>query len=485
MAYYNLGNALRDADRLDEAEANYQKAISHKPDFTDGYLNLGNVRKDQGRLDDAIDAFRTALELDPKAAHIHSNIILTLNYHPKSDAQTIQKECAYWNQRHAEPLKKSIRPNTNHPDPERRLRIGYVSPCFREHVDSFFTIPLFANHNHRQFEIFNYADVASPDDLTERMRGYADVWRSTVGLTDQELANLVCGDQIDILVDLKMHTANNRLLMFARKPAPVQVSWLGYPGPTGLSTIDYRLTDPYLEPPGPSDSFPAEVVLRLPETFWCYDPLSDEPSVNPLPAAADGVITFGSLNNFCKVNDRCLHLWARVLQAVSPSRLLLLAPPGYPREYVRDCLQQRGIAASRVEFVTRQQRPEYLRLYHRVDLALDPVPCNGHTTSLDAFWMGVPTLTLVGNTAVGRAGWSQLCNLGLREFAAETPEQFVDLAIGLATDLPRVEEVRRTLRQRMRHSPLMDGPRFARHMEQAYRYMWHRWCQNPPCRPPN
>jgi len=357
------------------------------------------------------------------------------------------------------------------------MRIGYVSPDFRDHVDSFFTIPLLANHDHQQCEIFCYASVARPDAVTERLRGYADVWRSTVKLTDQELADLVRSDQIDILVDLKMHTANNRLLMFAQRPAPVQVCWLAYPGTTGLSTIDYRLTDPYLDPPGLFDSFYAEESLRLPETFWCYDPLTDQPPVNALPARTSGVITFGCLNNFCKVNEDCLMLWARVLQAVPQSRLLLLAPSDPARERVLAILQQEGIAAARVEFANRVPRPEYLKLYHRFDFGLDPVPYNGHTTSLDAFWMGVPTLTLVSTkTVLGRGGWTQLCNLGLQELAAETPEQYVALAAGLAGDLTRLEELRSTLRQRMLRSPLMDGKRFARHVEQLYRQMWRRWC---------
>ncbi|MGO9469662.1 MAG: hypothetical protein ACLQVF_36630 [Isosphaeraceae bacterium] len=320
--------------------------------------------------------------------------------------------------------------------------------------------------------------MARPDALTERLRGQADVWRSSVRLSDQQLADLVRSDQIDILVDLKSHTPNNRLRVFARKPAPIQVAWLGYPGTTGLSTIDYRLTDPYLDPPGLFDECYTEESFALPDTFWCYDPLTAEPPVNPLPALESGVVTFGCLNSFCKVNDGGLALWAQVLRAVPRSRLLLLAPTGHAREHVLARLEQEGIAAPRVEFADKQSRREYLKLYHWIDLGLDPVPCNGHTTSLDAFWMGVPTLTLVSKTtAFGRAGFSQLCNLGLKELAAETPEQYVALAADLAGDLPRLRELRGTLRQRMLSSPLMNANRFARHVEQAYREMWRKWCE--------
>jgi len=479
VAHNNLGIALQALGNLGEAAASYQHAVRLKPDFVDAHINLGAVLKDQGLLDDALTVFRAAVQLNPDAPQIHSHAILTLHYHPSYDAKAIFEECRRWSEKYADSLKSSILPHTNRPDPERRLRIGYISPDFvGRHVDSFFTVPLLSNHDHRQFEIFCYADVAQPDALTERLRAYADVWRSSVRLSDQQLADLVRGDQIDILVDLKLHTPANRLRVFARKPAPIQVAWLGYPGTTGLSTMDYRLTDPYLDPPGLLDDCYTEESLRLPETFWCYDPLTDEPPVNRLPALESGVVTLGSLNGFCKVNDGCLALWARVLRAVPRSRLLMLAPRGQAREHVLARLEQEGIAATRVEFADKQSRPDYLKLYHRVDFGLDPVPCNGHTTSLDAFWMGVPTLTLVSTTtAFGRAGLSQLCNLGLKDLAAETPEQYVALAVELAGDLHRLQQLRGTLRQRMQSSPLMNANRFARHMEQAYREMWRRWCE--------
>ena len=470
-ASYNLGIVLWRQGRLEEAADCYLEALRLKPEYPEAHLNLGNVRKDQGRLDDAIDSYRAAVGQDPTAAHMHSNLILCLHYHPGYDAAAFYDESRRWNQRHAEPLKVLIRPHTNRPEPERRLRIGYVSPDFREHVDSFFTIPLLSNHDHRQFEIFCYANVKRPDSVTQRLRGFADVWRSTVGLSDQQIADMIRADQIDILVDLELHAANNKLLVFARKPAPVQVAWLGYPGTTGLSVIDYRLTDPYLDPPGMFDTFSSEEVVRLPDTFWCYDPGTQEPPVNALPALEAGFITFGCLNTFCKVNDGCLVLWAQVLRAVPNSRLLLRAPAGPTRDRVIAALQREGIAPSRVEFVGKVTRPEYLKLYHRIDVGLDPTPCNGHTTSLDSFWMGVPGLTLVGKTIVGRAGWSQLCNLGLQELAAESAEQFVARAVEWSADLQRLQALRGSLRQRMLKSPLMDGKRFAFYVEQAYRQM--------------
>jgi len=302
------------------------------------------------------------------------------------------------------------------------------------------------------------------------------MWREIVGLPDETVTQMIRPDSIDVLVDLSLHMAKNRLLVFARKPAPVQITFAGYPGTTGLTTIDYRLTDPYLDTPGRYDDLYSEQSIRLPDTFWCYDPQSEEPPVRSLAALESGVITFGCLNNFCKVNAGVLKLWAQVLKAVNRSRIMVLAPFGSHRERTLDMFRQEGIGADRVAFVANCSRHEYLELYNRIDIGLDTVPYNGHTTSLDSLWMGVPVVTLVGQTVVGRAGLSQLSNIGLPELIATTPDQFVTIAVELANDLPRLSNLRHTLRPRMRSSPLMDAPRFARNIEAVYRLIWHRWC---------
>jgi predicted O-linked N-acetylglucosamine transferase (SPINDLY family) len=358
------------------------------------------------------------------------------------------------------------------------LRIGYVSPDFREHCQSFFTIPLLSNHDRKAFEIFCYADLRRPDAVTQRIRGYVDGWQSIVGMTDEEAARKIREDQIDILVDLTMHMASGRPLIFARKPAPVQAAWLAYPGSTGLSAMDYRLTDPYLDPPGLNDHFYSETSIRLPDSFWCYEPLVTELLVNPLPAQSTGHVTFGCLNNFCKINEPVLRLWAQVLKTVDRSRLMILCPEGSHRQALLDLLQREGISSDRIELVAGRPRLQYLELYHRIDLGLDSFPYNGHTTSLDSFWMGVPVVTLVGQTVAGRAGLSQLTNLGLPELIAQTSQQYVQIAADLAGDLSGLAELRRTLRERMQASPLMDAPRFARNIEAAYRQMWRNWCQH-------
>jgi predicted O-linked N-acetylglucosamine transferase (SPINDLY family) len=331
-------------------------------------------------------------------------------------------------------------------------------------------------HDRQQFEIFCYSNVAAPDFVTARLQPLASAWREIRALSDEQVAALIRRDQIDILIDLTTHGDGNRLLVFARKPAPVQVTWLGYPGTTGLATIDYRFTDPYLDPPGLFDACYSERSIRLPDTFWCYSPIALTP-VSDLPALHNGTITFGGLNAFFKVNPGVLSLWARALHAVERSRLMMRVPEGCSRQWVLDTLKLEGISAERIEFVGRQPRGRYLETYHRIDIALDTFPYNGHTTTLDALWMGVPAVTLVGQTVVGRAGHSQLTNLGLPELIAQSTAEFVNIAATLASNLDRLRQLRSTLRPQMERSPLMDSARFTRNLETTYRQLWHTWRQ--------
>jgi predicted O-linked N-acetylglucosamine transferase (SPINDLY family) len=475
-AYNNASAAARALGRMDEAVRLLQAALDRHPERAVTHCNLGNLLKDIGRMDEAIQSYRRALELDPGDTVTHSNLAYAVCFVPGLSSAGILRENLGWNQAHALPAQHS---HGNDPDPGRRLRVGYVSPDFREHCQSLFTLPLLSHHDHDRFTIVCYAKVPRPDAITRRIASHADLWRDTTALTEADLAEQVRADRIDILVDLTMHMANGTPRLFTRKPAPVQVAWLAYPGTTGIAAMDYRLTDPYLDPPGQHDDWYSETSIRLRDTFWCYDPLTAEPRPGPLPALANGHVTFGSLNNFCKVTPAVLALWAQVLIAVPDSRLLLLAQPGGHRQRVLEHLAQGGVAPGRVEFAPFQPRLDYLALHRRVDLGLDTFPYNGHTTSLDSFWMGVPVVTRLGDTVVGRAGWSQLCNLDLRELAAHSDPEFIAIATGLARDLPRLAGLRAGLRARMEASPLMDGERFARSVEAAFQQMWRQWCAHP------
>jgi predicted O-linked N-acetylglucosamine transferase (SPINDLY family) len=290
-------------------------------------------------------------------------------------------------------------------------------------------------------------------------------------LNDEALCRLIREDCIDILVDLTMHMAGGRPLLFARKPAPIQIAWLAYPGTTGIGAMDYRLSDPRLDPEG-FDAHYSERTLRLPDSYWCYDPLTQGPGVNELPAIERGYLTLGCLNNPCKLTDHTLRLWGGVMRALPDARLLLMAPPGRHRRHLSQRLGAQGIAAERIDFRPFQPRAEYLHSYHDIDLGLDTFPYNGHTTSLDSLWMGVPVVTRVGRTSVGRGGLSQLFQMDLLELAAESDEAFVGIAAALGADLNRLAALRRELRTRLEHSALMDASRFARHVERAYRDAW-------------
>jgi protein O-GlcNAc transferase len=482
-AHNNAAMLMRTLGRIDEAETRLRRALEIDPQHSVTYNNLATVLKDAGRIEDSIACYREALRCDPENIVAHSNLAYSLTF-SADDPRTPLDECRRWSAQHEARYRDARRPHARpgaH-DRTRRLRIGYVSPDFRNHCQALFMMPLLSHHDHACFDIYCYASVTRPDDITRRLASHADVWRDVRALDDERLAQQIRDDRIDILIDLTMHMADARPLLFARKPAPVQIAWLAYPGTTGIGAIDYRLTDPWLDPPG-TDHHYSEQSIRLADTFWCYDPLIDATdassgslAVNALPALQNGYVTFGCLNNPCKLTDRALQLWRGVLHETGAARLLLMAPQGSARTRLIERLASHGIDSERVRFVPFQSRADYLRTYREIDIGLDTFPYNGHTTSLDACWMGVPVVTRVGATAAGRAGLSQLMNLGLSELAADSDAQFVDIAVRLAHDRPRVARLREGLRARMSASPLMDGARFAAHIEAAYRNAWARWC---------
>jgi predicted O-linked N-acetylglucosamine transferase (SPINDLY family) len=479
-AYSNLGGILQALGETDEALAACRKAIELDPNFADAYNNLGAALFNSGQIDAATAAYQRATDLAPNRSDLASNVLFTLYYDPNCDFSTILSHFDSWNNRFAEPLKKFIQPHNNERSPDRRLKIGYVSPNFRAHAETAFVLPLLEHHNRAQFEIVCYSDAVREDAVSGALRNCVDKWRETAGLGHGALADLIRADQVDIAIDLTMHMAGGRLESLARKPAPIQVAWLAYPGTTGLATMDYRFTDSFVDPPNEFASHYTERCFRLSRTFACYDPAGMEPMNSPSPSTlgegqGERPVTFGCLNNVAKLNESVLSRFAAVLSAVPHSKLHLLVPPGQARHIVLARLARFGIHAPRVSFVGKQTRAAYMNEFHKIDISLDTLPYCGHTTSLDSLWMGVPVITRIGTSAAGRVGWSIMNNLHLTDLAARDDDEFVQIAVKLAADPDRRAELRRTLRPLLRASPIMDGAAFARDIEAAYRQMWQHW----------
>ena len=486
-AHNNLGTALTDQGRLDEALSAFQRAIQIKPDFAEAHNNLGNALMGRGQLDEAVAAYRHAIQIKPDFAAAHSNLLLVLHHLCDSDVDVLFREHRDWDEAHARSLAMRIAPHDNDRNPDRRLRIGCVSPDFREHSVAFFLEGLLAAHDRTQIEMFCYADLVHEDPVTARLRKYAGQWRTIKGRQDKQVADLIHKDGIDILVDLTSHTAHNRLLVFARKPAPVQVTWLGYPGTTGMSAMDYRLTDVHADPRGTTEHLHTEQLVRLPDCAWCFRPSDQSPSVSPPPVVRSGHVTFGCFNARAKITDEVLALWSGVLAEVPGSRLLLKNlgfREASVQQQTRALLAKAGLAPDRVELVGwKSTLAEHLAFYNRVDIALDTFPYHGTTTTCEALWQGVPVVTLAGRTHAARVGVSLLTNVGLPELIAANADDYIRIAMHLAADTMRLAELRSTMRERMAASPLMDAPRFARNVEHAYREMWRAWCMKPCSNP--
>jgi predicted O-linked N-acetylglucosamine transferase (SPINDLY family) len=477
----NLGDTLRAGGKLTDAVAQYQYALALEPDHTETLSNLGGVFKDQGRLDDAVTQYCRALAIRPQFAIAYSNLLFSLMYDDRASKEKLFAAHREWERCYGLPVQL---PNwyPNNRSLSRRLKVGYVSGDFRRHSVAYFVEPLLSSHDRAAVEIFCYAEVARPDEVTERFRTRSDHWRTTVGLSDEAVAAQIAEDGIDILVDLAGHTAGNRLPVFAHKPAPVQISWLGYPHPTGLSAIDYRLVDVVTDPTNDVAPEPqGEQLVRFDHPFVCYGPPFDAPSPALAPCRARGTITFGSFNNPTKYSATTIDAWAKVLRLLPDSRLVLKGRPledASTRMIYHDRFRARGISSERITLLGGiPEQKMHLAQYAEMDIALDPFPYNGTTTTCEALWMGVPVVTLKGDRHCGRVGASLLAAVGLDDLIAEDVGGYVDIAVRLASDRSRLERLRGCLRATMGGSPLCDGPSFARQVEAAYRAMWRTWCQ--------
>lgn len=477
--YNNLGSVLHQQGNLADAVTCYRQAIALKPDYSGAYTNLGIALTYLGYPEAALESYDKALALDPNDVEAHSNLLFITQYFEKFTPPDVFDKHLAFAAKFEAPLKPQWAPHANTCDPERRLKIGYISPDFRNHSVAHFIEPILEAHDKSKVEVFCYYNHSGQDAFTERIRSAADHWVPCVGWSDRSLAEKIRQDGIDILVDLAGHTAHNRALTFARKPAPVQVTYLGYQGTTGLSAVDYRLTDARADPAETSAPYHTEKLWYLPDASWCYRPQDGSPDVlDGLAMDRAGHVTFGSLNNFAKVTDRVISVWAKLLHEV-PSARLLLKVKGIEQAAYRGEIEARlaglGMPVERVLLIGQQKEHPYA-LYHRIDLALDPFPYNGCTTSFDSLWMGVPFVTLAGRSSVARVGVSILYSAGLPELIAESPDHYVEIAAGLARDPARLRALREGLRDRIRNGPLMDAKRMAAGVEQAYREMWRAWC---------
>jgi predicted O-linked N-acetylglucosamine transferase (SPINDLY family) len=477
-AHYNWGTAHLRADQFQAAAEKFSDALARNPDFPGAAGGLGSALFELGRVEEAIQALRRALLLQPDDKDVHSFLLFSQLHSSEVTAKQIFAEHCEWARRHAARFVPGSATRRNSPEPERRLRIGYVSGDFRHHSVAQFFEPVLAQHDRGRFEIFCYSNLSFGDATTELLRGRADCWREISSLSDDAAADLVRSDGIDILVDLSGHTKYNRLLVFARKPAPVQATWLGYLNTTGLEAIDYRITDPKASPEGRLDAFHSEQLLRLPDCQWCYQPPPGCPEVSDPPAARNGFVTFGSFSSLAKIGPRVVELWCRLLELDPNARLLIVGRGlGAIREGYLSRFGNRGIAPERVDLREFQSFRNYLALHGSVDVTLDTFPYAGGTTTCHSLWMGVPVVSLAGDSPPSRGGVSLLKTVGLDELVADTPQRYLDIACDLAGDTGTLATLRTSMRARMSASPLMDAARFAHELEQAYRSMWRRWCE--------
>ena len=475
-AHNNLGNTLRERGNKSDSVACYQRAIALAPRLAAAHNNLGNAYKDQGQLPEAAACFSQAITLEPDFLVAHSNLLMTMQYDPQVTAGQLFQAHREVARRFGQP---SDTPHRNHADPDRQIRVGYVSPNLGQHPVGFFLKPLLPAHDRRQVAVICYSDRQICDKMTEQLRTASDVWHETAALSDAELEQQIRADGIDVLVDLAGHTADNRLAVFARKPAPVQVTWAGYVGTTGLPAIDYLLSDERETPKG-TDHLYVEKVVRLPDAYVCFAPPDEAPPVAILPASRRGWITFGCFNNLTKVTLEALTLWGRLLDQLPGSRLTLkthaLDDPTVRQRYA-SLAATAGIAPDRIDLLGRSPQKELLAAYGDIDIALDPFPYSGGLTTLESLWMGVPVVTLGGDRFASRHTLSHLTAVGLPELIAASPDDYVEIAAALAEDLKRLERLRSDLRPCLAASPLCDGRRFAGNLEGAYRAMWQRWCR--------
>jgi protein O-GlcNAc transferase len=469
-------DVLKTLQRLPECEAAVRRALALDRRLSAAYRLLGGILVDQLRVEEALAVYAAGREFDPQG-YIDACELFVLNFHDGISSEALFERHRAFGERFERSHPPRFTRYANRPDPDRPLRIGYLSGDFRAHPVGWAFLPLVEKHDRAACEAYCYSVYQASDRVTRRIAEHADRWRNVALAPAAEVADIVHRDAIDVLVDLSGYGGIPTFDIMAHRPAPVQASWLGYLSTSGLTRIDYRITDNYADPPGIAERFHTERLLRLPHSQWCYRAvLQAEPAAAP-PCAANGFVTFGAFNQSAKISPSARRLWAEVLKRVPGARLLVVGiPPGPATQMVLDDFARHGVAPGRVRVEPRLTLEDYFRTIGSVDIALDPTPYSGGTTTCDTLWMGTPVLALPGTRSVSRSAASLLAVLGLHDWIAATPEDYVARAVALASDPAALAKLRGSLRARMQASPLMDEAGFAREMEALYRRMWRAWC---------
>jgi len=477
-ALFNYGNVLKKLMRLGDAESAFRRALAADPGHSRACRALGSVLLGQCRADEALALYRVARERFPADLDLESAELFALNSSGSIADEELFARHAAFGKRLEQAHPQRFQSFRNAKDAERRLRIGYVSGDFCYHVVTLFTLPVVERHDRSAFEVYCYSTGGRVDGYSRELSRRADVWRDVSSLSTTTLADAIHRDGIDILVDLGGHSGVPQLAVFAQQPAPVQATWLGYLNTTGMTRMHYRITDRHADPPGLTDRYHTEKLVRLPHSQWCYRPFVSIPCAETPSCARNGQITFGSFNQALKISPLACRLWAEILRGVPGSRLVIL---GIADERARDRLAEEiagaGGERSRVTVQPYVSLQDYFNWYNSVDIALDTMPYSGGTTSCDALWMGVPVVTVPGTRPSSRSSASVLSTAGLPEWIASSPEDYVRLAVEKSRDATRLAELRKSLRDRFRQSPLMDEKGFVRDLENVYRDMWRAWCQ--------
>jgi protein O-GlcNAc transferase len=476
VPWFMLGNVASELGELDWAVAHYQHARDLQPNDHVVRYNLGLNQLSRGYIDAAIEELRAACGLNPSYLQAQSSHILALHssdrVSPEEIVAVIREWGARFSREHAASAPSAVRPDAGPPE---RLRVGFVSGDFRAHSVAHFFEPILSARDRGAFTYVLYSNFHAQDAVTQRLRASADEWRDIWQLTDDAVIELIRADRIDVLVDLSGHTASSRLAVFARRAAPVQITYLGYPASTGLAAMDFRIADAVTDPPVPADAWHTERLLRMPGTQWCFRPFGMATMPGPLPASEAGFVTFGGFNNVAKASDTVLTCWVQILVELPASRLRLTRIRSAQRAAeVVALFAQAGVAPERVECVPYGNDPPYGQQFAGVDIALDNYPYNGVTTTCESLYFGVPVISLYGRNGVSRSGLSLLGALGLGELAASTPEQYVEIAVALGSDLSRLEQLRASLRARFAQSSLRDEKRFAAKFEELLRTAWQQ-----------